>query len=80
VRSLVGALVGLTVPAPRASAPPGIAEVRRQLGGAVTNLAQLTDLAAGAGDGRADGLAAAGEQVQTALIALHRAEPAEGSR
>jgi hypothetical protein len=77
VRSLVGALVGLAVPTGRPAAPPGVAEVRRQLAGVVRNLAQLVDLAAAGDDARVDALAAAHEQTQATLIALHRA-PARG--
>jgi hypothetical protein len=77
VRSLVGALCGLAVPAPVPVAPPGLVQVRRQLAGAVTNLAQLADLAAAGDDARVDALAAAHEQTQATLIALHRA-PARG--
>jgi hypothetical protein len=46
-RHSIAGLLGYRLPAKRRAIPAGVAEVRRQLAGAVTNLAQLVDLAEG---------------------------------
>lgn len=73
VRRMVGMRLGWEVPAPVVSRPPGLVEVHRQLGGAIANAAQMSDLAAGCGDvAAAEAVAAAGERIAAAHLVLGR--------
>lgn len=47
VRHTVAALIGYSIAPEALTLPPGLDEIRRQLAGAVTNLAQLVDVAEG---------------------------------
>jgi hypothetical protein len=67
-RHSIAGLLGYRLAARRHMIPVGVAEVRRQLAGAVTNLAQLVDLAEGYDTVMADRF----ETVHTEVVALLR--------
>jgi hypothetical protein len=67
-RHSIAGLLGYRLAARRHMIPVGVAEVRRQLAGAVTNLAQLVDLAEGYDTALADRF----ETVHTEVVALLR--------
>jgi hypothetical protein len=67
-RHSIAGLLGYRLAARRHMIPAGVAEVRRQLAGAVTNLAQLVDLAEGYDPALADRF----ETVHTEVVALLR--------
>jgi hypothetical protein len=67
-RHSIAGLLGYRLAAQRHMIPLGVAEVRRQLAGAVTNLAQLVDLAEGYDTALADQF----ETVHTEVVALLR--------
>jgi hypothetical protein len=67
-RHSIAGLLGYRLAARRHMIPAGVAEVRRQLAGAVTNLAQLVDLAEGYDTALADRF----ETVHTEVVALLR--------
>jgi hypothetical protein len=67
-RHSIAGLLGYRLAARRHMIPLGVAEVRRQLAGAVTNLAQLVDLAEGYDTALADRF----ETVHTEVVALLR--------
>lgn len=73
VRAVVGALLGLRLPVEPVDVPGEYLELRRQLGGAITNLAQLESVAERANDAPAVmvGIEDALARIQTVLSGLY---------
>jgi len=74
VRRLIGMRLGWEVPAPVASRRSGLVEVHRQIGGALANASQMSNLAADGGDvAKAEAIATVAERIVAARLALGRA-------